>query len=75
MLGQHGKGKWMGNEIEKAVYRSHSGGVWSMQKKKHKIPRQLTTYYWMFRYYLRLGKLRYALAWWIKIPYVVIMRA
>jgi glycosyltransferase involved in cell wall biosynthesis len=70
MLGQYGLGKWMGNDIEKAAYRSHSGGVWSMQNKGHKIQRQITTYYWMFRYYLRMGKAAYALKWYIKILYV-----
>jgi glycosyltransferase involved in cell wall biosynthesis len=71
MLGQYGKGKWLGNEIEKAVYRSHSGGVWSMLNKKQKFPREITTYYWLYRYYRRLGKYTYALHWYIKILYVI----
>ena len=74
MLGNHGKGKWMGDVIEKAVYRSHSGGIWSMTSKKDKIPAQINTYYWLYRYYLRLGKLSYALSWYIKILYVRLTR-
>jgi glycosyltransferase involved in cell wall biosynthesis len=74
MLGNYGKGKWMGDEIGKACYRSHSGGVWSMASKKDKIPRQLNTYYWLYRYYLRLGKFGYAINWYIKLLYVKLTR-
>ena len=70
LLGQYGKGKWLGDIIGKASYRSHSGGIWSMASKKDKIPAQLNTYYWLYRYYRRLGKLRYALNWYIKIVYL-----
>jgi glycosyltransferase involved in cell wall biosynthesis len=74
MLGQYGKGKWMGDVIQKAIYRSHRGGVWSSLSGQQKIPRQITTYYWMFRYYLRLGKIGYAFKWFSKIPYVLLTR-
>jgi glycosyltransferase involved in cell wall biosynthesis len=74
MLGNYGKGKWMGDEIEKACYRSHSGGVWSMLGNKAKIPAQINTYYWLYRYYLRLGKIGYAINWYIKILYVKLTR-
>jgi len=74
MLGNYGKGKWMGDEIEKACYRSHSGGVWSMLGNKAKIPAQINTYYWLYRYYLRLGNIGYALSWYIKILYVKLTR-
>jgi len=74
MLGQYGKGKWMGDKIEKAVYRNHSGGIWSMVNQKQKTARQVTTYYWLYRYYKRLGKLGYAIHWYIKILYVKLMK-
>ena len=74
LLGQYGKGKWLGDVIGKASYRSHTGGVWSMASKKAKIPAQINTYYWLYRYYRRLGKLRYALNWYIKILYLKLTR-
>lgn len=74
LLGQHGKGKWMGGLIQKAMYRSHGGGVWSSLSAQQKIPRQIKTYYWMFRYYMRLGKTGYAFKWLTKIPYVLLTR-
>ena len=73
MLGHHGKGKWMGDEIEKAAYRSHRGGVWSMVSSDDKLPVRLNTFYWLYSYYNRIGQKKYALKWYGKILYAVIM--
>ena len=73
MLGHYGKGKWMGDVIEKAMYRSHSGGVWSMVNSDDKLPVRVNTYYWLYSYYNRIGKKAYALSWYDKILYTVMM--
>ena len=73
MLGHYGKGKWMGNVIEKAMYRSHAGGIWSMVNSDDKLPVRVNTYYWLYKYYYRIGKKRYALKWYEKILYTVMM--
>jgi len=72
LLGHFGKGKWLGDSIDKPMYRSHGGGVWSTLSNKEKIPRQIKTYYWIGRYYARIGKIAYALHWFSKIPYVIL---
>lgn len=73
MLGHYGKGKWMGDVMEKAAYRSHRGGVWSMVSSDDKLPVRINTYYWLYSYYNRIGQKRYALKWYGKILYAVIM--
>jgi glycosyltransferase involved in cell wall biosynthesis len=73
MLGQYGKGKWMGDVIEKAMYRSHAGGIWSMVNSDDKLPVRVNTYYWLYSYYNRIGKKAYALSWYDKTLYAVIM--
>ncbi|HZV68629.1 MAG TPA: glycosyltransferase [Saprospiraceae bacterium] len=73
MLGYYGKGKWMGDKIEKAMYRSHSGGVWSMISNDDKLPVRVNTFYWLYKYYNRIGKKAYALKWYAKILYTVMM--
>ena len=73
MLGHYGKGKWMGDVIEKAMYRSHPGGVWSMISSDDKLPVRVNTFYWLYSYYNRIGKKAYALKWYGKILYTVMM--
>ena len=73
MLGHYGKGKWMGAEIGHAMYRSHSGGVWSMVSSDDKLPVRVNTYYWLYSYYTRLGERAYASRWYDKILYTVMM--
>lgn len=73
MLGHYGKGKWMGDLIGKAMYRSHAGGIWSMVNSEDKLPVRVNTYYWLYRYYTRIGKKAYALKWYEKILYTVMM--
>ncbi len=73
MLGHYGKGKWMGDVIEKAMYRSHHGGVWSMVGSDDKLPVRVNTFYWLYSYYNRIGKKAYALKWYGQILYAVMM--
>jgi glycosyltransferase involved in cell wall biosynthesis len=73
MLGHYGSGKWMGDKIEKAMYRSHSGGVWSMISNDDKLPVRVNTFYWLYSYYNRIGKKAFALKWYAKILYTVMM--
>lgn len=73
MLGHYGKGKWMGDVIEKAMYRSHHSGVWSMVSSDDKLPVRVNTFYWLYSYYNRIGKKAYALKWYGEILYSVMM--
>lgn len=56
VLGQYGKGKYM-PDIENAVYRVHSGGVFtSMRQDQTKVDiSRINTYYWLFVYFNRIG--------------------
>ena len=71
LLGEFGKGKWLGDVIKPAMYRSHPGGVWSNLSNDEKVPRQFNTYYWIYRYYDRIGKKDFALEWKMKMIYIV----
>ena len=71
LLGEFGKGKWLGDVIKPAMYRSHTGGVWSNLSNDEKVPRQFNTYYWIYQYYNRIGKKEYALEWKMKMLYIV----
>ena len=73
LLGHYGKGKWLGADIGNAMYRSHPGGVWSMVNSDDKLPVRVNTYYWLYKYYMRIGKKNYALKWYDKILYTVMM--
>ena len=53
-LGLFGKGKYF-NEIKPAVYRQHTGGVWSDIGNEKKIANKINTHYWMYRYFTRKG--------------------
>ena len=73
MLGHYGKGKWMGDNIENAMYRSHHGGVWSRVGSNDKLPIRLNTYYWLHSYYNRIGEKTWAKKWYREILYAVMM--
>jgi glycosyltransferase involved in cell wall biosynthesis len=73
MLGQYGKGKWIGDTIGKAMYRSHHGGIWSMMGSGDKLPIRLNTYYWLYSYYNRIGEKTWATKWYREILYAVMM--
>jgi len=59
LLGHFGKGKYL-NNIESAVYRKHSRAVWSKLDKAHQIFYNGDTRAWLYRYYKRIGKHKYA---------------
>lgn len=54
LLGAHGKGKHMAN-IKPAMYRLHSGGVFSLRSNQRKLHMSLQTCGALANYYHRLG--------------------
>lgn len=55
ILGQYG-GSHYHNDIQPAVYRVHAGGVWSSANEEQKLDDQTNTWFWIYRYYKRIGK-------------------
>ena len=53
LLGNYGKGKFM-PEIIPAVYRVHSGGVWSQSNTKDRIETKRNTFLRLHQYYSRI---------------------
>lgn len=53
LLGNYGKGKFM-PEITPAVYRVHSGGVWSQSNTKDRIETKRNTFLRLHQYYSRI---------------------
>jgi glycosyltransferase involved in cell wall biosynthesis len=62
-LGLYGKGKWLGNFISPGRYRIHSGGSWSTKNKKEKLFIDASSCFWIYQYYKRIGKEKYANYW------------
>jgi len=62
-LGLYGKGKWLGDSILPGRYRIHSGGSWSTKDKKEKLFIDSNTCFWIYQYYKRIGKEKYANYW------------
>jgi glycosyltransferase involved in cell wall biosynthesis len=60
MLGNFGGSHYMGREIRSAAYRRHAGGVWSTLSNDEANVHAANTYYWLGRYYWRLGKKEYS---------------
>ncbi|NVN94420.1 MAG: glycosyltransferase [Bacteroidetes bacterium] len=54
ILGQYGNGKYI-NDIQPANYRHHSGGIWSAITNQQKTIAHITTFYWIYQYYFRIG--------------------
>jgi glycosyltransferase involved in cell wall biosynthesis len=59
LLGNFGKGKYL-SEIDPAVYRQHSGSVWSKLDIIEQLYHSGVTYAWLYRYYKRIGLKSYA---------------
>jgi len=59
LLGSYGKGKYL-DDINPAVYRRHTGGIWSMITLEEKSISSITTLFWLAQYYLRIGRNDYA---------------
>ena len=61
-LGLHGGAKFM-PEIGPAVYRVHSGGVWSGTSHDERRRNKFLTYWAIHAYFKRVGRHEYARAW------------
>jgi glycosyltransferase involved in cell wall biosynthesis len=59
LLGHYGKSKYH-TDISPACYRRHVGGIWSMIPKHEQQSNALNSFYWMYRYYRRIGQPQYA---------------
>ena len=59
LLGNMGKGKYMA-DITDAVYRKHSGAIWSKLDEVSQIFHNGVTRAWLYRYYKRIGLNQYA---------------
>lgn len=53
LLGLFGKGKYLA-QIKPAMYRKHSGGVWSLLSENQKVAAKLNSAFWMFQYFKRI---------------------
>jgi glycosyltransferase involved in cell wall biosynthesis len=54
VLGSYG-GSHHHEDIMPSAYRLHQGGVWSALSDEEKIDTRINTWFWMYRYYKRLG--------------------
>ncbi len=54
MLGCYGKSKFI-KEIKPSMYRLHAGGVFSSLSDSDKTDMQAYSFFWMYKYYKRLG--------------------
>lgn len=63
ILGYYGKSKFH-DDIQPAVYRSHQGGIWSKISERDKFDSSLNTFFWLYRYYKRLGDEEYSDYFW-----------
>jgi len=74
IIGHYGKSKYH-PEIKPAGYRVHSGGVWSRLSDQDKHDEKINTWFWMYRYYARVGDEKYAKHFWFKYLASVVTRA
>ncbi len=54
LLGQHGKSGYLKN-IKPSMYRIHTGGVFSPLSESDKHDVQSLTFFWIYRYFKRIG--------------------
>lgn len=66
ILGNYGKGKFL-STVEPSAYRMHAGGTWSLKDDTQKKMTLLRSYFWIWQYYLRIGKPEYGLIFYRKI--------
>jgi glycosyltransferase involved in cell wall biosynthesis len=59
ILGQYGNGKYI-KDIQPGNYRYHSGGIWSAITNQQKTIAHITTFYWIYQYYFRIGDINRA---------------
>ena len=74
LMGQHG-GSHHHADIKPSAYRLHPGGVWSALSDNEKKEAQINTWFWMYRYYQRIGKEKYARNYWLRYLRTVFSRA
>lgn len=65
LFGHYGKCKYH-NDISPAAYRSHGGGVWSGTSSQEKRDDKINTWFWLYRYYKRIGLQQYEEYFWEK---------
>jgi glycosyltransferase involved in cell wall biosynthesis len=59
LVGNNG-GSHYHTDIKKAVYREHSNGIWSNKSDIEKDEITSLTWFWLYRYYKRIGKYDYS---------------
>lgn len=74
LIGQFG-GSHYHDDIKPSGYRIHPGGVWSMLSDIDKQDSQLNTWFWMYRYYQRIGEEKYARHYWMRYLRTLFARA
>lgn len=57
ILGGHGKSHYH-SDIIPAAHREHSGGVWSTLDEQSRLEEHGNTFFWMSRYYKRIGEVK-----------------
>lgn len=62
LLGQFGGSKYH-SEISPGCYRHHLGGIWSMKPNDIKQDDHINTYFWIYRYYKRVGNHKLTIHW------------
>jgi len=55
ILGNYGGAHYQ-NNIEPTIYRVHSEGLWQGINLQEKLEQHLNTYFWIYKYYKRIGK-------------------
>lgn len=58
-------------DILPSAYRIHPGGVWSGIPCNDKIDSQINTFFWMYRYYNRIGSHKYARHYWLRYLHMI----
>ena len=65
IIGHYGKSKYH-PEIKPAGYHVHPGGIWSMLSDQDKRDSKINTWFWIYRYYTRIGEEKYAKHFWFR---------
>jgi glycosyltransferase involved in cell wall biosynthesis len=63
MLGHYGNSKYH-PEIKPAGYRTRADALWSKQSEKERLNARRNYYFWIYRYYRRIGEEKYAGHYW-----------
>jgi len=74
LIGHYGKSHYH-DDIQPAVYRVHSGGVWSSLSDSEQKESHINTWFWLYQYYQRVGAEVYSKHYWKKYLRVVFRRA